>query len=473
MKKNILNIIKLLIILTSLFLTTYFIKTINDLNILPNKYYYIVVIGIILLNIISIILINIKKIYTKIISFIIYILIIIITLIGIRYGKQTIEFIKINFDNKTESTIYNVIVLNKSNYQDIIELDSKNIGYFKTEENEYLEKLQEEINPILIEYETPFNLYDELLNKNIDAIIINEAYLDILEEYIDMDIRVIYSFEINQEKKETNNELTELKNVNILISGSDSRSGIISSKSRSDVNMIMTINVETKTILLTSIPRDYYVQLHGTTGTKDKLTHSGIYGMEMTKETIEDLFNIEIDYTIKVGFKSVINMVDLIGGIDIESDLEFVSHCKDGGAERTHVKKGMNHFTGAQALSYARERYAYIEGDRHRILNQQQVLEAVMNKVFSDKSLLLKYDELLSAFSSLYITDIPSEFIQEFIKKQINDMSKWNVIKQSVNGTGSSMQTYSMPGRKLYVMIPNMTTVNKATEKIKEVKNNN
>ena len=471
MKKQIFNIIKLMIITISILLTTFFIKTLNDLNILPNKYYYPLIIIIILLNIISIILINCKQIYKKIISIIIYIFIFLITIVGIKYGKQTIEFIKNSFNNNIESTVYNVIVLNESKYNDIKELDNKKIGYFKTEENKYLEKLKEKINPILNEYETPFSLYENLNNKKNEAIIINEAYLDILEEYIDMDIRTIYSFEIKQVKEKEVKEV-ELKNINILISGSDSRSKYISNTSKSDVNMIVTINMETKTILLTSIPRDYYVQLHGTTGLKDKLTHSGVFGTEMTKKTLEDLFDIEIDYTVKVGFKSVINIVDLVGGIDIESDTEFISHCRDGGAERTYVKKGMNHFTGAQALSYARERYAYTEGDRHRILNQQQVLEAVINKIFNNKTLLLKYDELLKAFSALYITDIPQEFIQEFIKEQINDMSKWTIIKQFVNGTGASKETYSMPGRDLYVMIPDVNTVKNASKKINNTKNN-
>ena len=164
--------------------------------------------------------------------------------------------------------------------------------------------------------------------------------------------------------------------------------------------------------------------------------------------------------------------VDLVGGVDIYSDTAFYSHYGDGGAKRVNVKVGMNHFNGSEALSYARERYAYTEGDRHRILNQQQVLEAVINKIFDNKTLLLKYDELLKAFSALYITDIPQEFIQEFIKEQINDMSKWTIIKQSVNGTGASKETYSMPGRDLYVMIPDVNTVKNASKKINNTKNN-
>lgn len=452
----------------SILLSIIFIITINNLNILPLKYYYLFLTTILIFNITNIILIKINKKPTKIINIILNILIIIISIIGIRYGKKTIDFINKSFNNNQETTLYSIVVLNNSPITNINDLENKQLGYLKQEDNKYLEEIK--INLILKEYETPFKLYDDLKNKKIDAIIINEAYLELLEEYIKIDIKVIKQIEIKEQIEKLDTKV-ELNSINILISGSDSRSNTIQSKTRSDVNMIMTINPNTKTILLTSIPRDYYVQLPNTTGYKDKLTHSGIYGIETTKKTLENLFNIKIDYTIKVGFKSVINIVDLVGGIDVYSDLEFTSHCKDGGAVKTYVKKGMNHFNGAQALSYARERYAYKEGDRHRILNQQQVLEAVIDKITKDKSILLKYEQLLDALSELYITDIPKEIIQELIKNQINDMQKWTIIKQSVNGTGASKQTYSMPGMNLYVMEPDMNTVYEATRKINEIKN--
>ena len=227
----------------------------------------------------------------------------------------------------------------------------------------------------------------------------------------------------------------------------------------------------TKKILLTSIPRDYYVQINGTTGLKDKLTHIGIYGTEKVKKTIEDLLGIKIDYTIKVGFNSVIEIVDLVGGIDIYSDTAFKSHCGDGGAKRVKVKVGMNHFNGAEALSYARERYAYKEGDIHRIKNQQQVIEAVANKILSDYSLLLKYDTLLDTLSGLYLTDMPSKLITLLIKEQINTMSSFSIEKQNLVGYGGSEQTYSIPGMKLYVMHPNQESVTTASNKILEYTN--
>lgn len=236
--------------------------------------------------------------------------------------------------------------------------------------------------------------------------------------------------------------------------------------------MIMTINPSNHEILLTSIPRDYYVQLHGKTGLKDKLTHSGIYGVNMTKQTIEDFMNIKIDYVVKVGFGTVINVVDMIGGIDIEADQDVYTRCSDGGAVRTQIKKGWNHLTGAQALSYARERKGYKNGDNHRVQNQQQVIEAIFTKVISDKSLLNNYENVLNSLSSLYVTDIPASFIKNIVKNQISDMKSWKISKQQLTGTGrTGVETYSMPGWKLWVMEPNQSSINKNSKNINDMIN--
>lgn len=266
-----------------------------------------------------------------------------------------------------------------------------------------------------------------------------------------------------------NKEKFDIKKVNILISGSDSRKGKIVSKSRSDVNMILSINPSTHKILLTSIPRDYYVQLHGTKGNKDKLTHAGIYGIDMSKQTLEDLFNIKIDYTIKVGFNSLIELVDLIDGIDVDSDITFNSSSIKGWT----VNKGINHFNGKQALAYSRERYAYKNGDIHRIQNQQQVLEAIMNKMFNNKSLLLRYNKLLESLSNLYVTDIPNSYIKLIVKEQLTNMESWDIEKQYLKGNNSKKETYSMPGIKLYVMVPDNNSVKSASNNINLLLNEN
>lgn len=475
MKNNIWKIIKFLLILISLIVSGLFIRIMYKLDIIPAKYYWIIVILLIILNVLGIIGILSKKMLARVASFPIYVFVIALSLIGINYGSNTLKFLNNSFNNNNiEVTGYNIIVLKESDYDKLDDLTGKSMGYLSTdpEDSRYMAVLKGKVSTDLKSYDDLYKLYNDLLDKKIESIVLSEGYLDILEEaYDDLSdkIKIIDSFEIESQIKKTEEQVEKLEPINIYISGSDSRSGNIVNKSRSDVNMIITINPNTKKILMTSIPRDYYVQLHGTTGTKDKLTHAGIYGIDMSKSTIEDLLDIKIDYTIKVGFNSVIKLVDLIGGIDIDSDLAFTTYCRDGGAVRTEVKKGMNHFNGAQALSYARERYAYKEGDRHRIQNQQQVLEAIMQKIMTNKSLLLKYDSLLESFSELYRTDIPDTLIKMFVKNQLNNMTSWSIEKQSVDGTGASRQTYSMPGRNLYVMIPDENSIKDATSKINKV----
>ena len=234
--------------------------------------------------------------------------------------------------------------------------------------------------------------------------------------------------------------------------------------------MIMTINMKTHTILLTSIPRDYYIDLCGI-GQKDKLSHTGLYGIDMTACTLENVFGIKIDYSIKVGFKSLINIVDFLGGVDVYSDIEFDAITDDGGAVKTHIVKGNNHLSGGEALAFARERHALARGDFDRIVNQQKVLEAVINKIATNKNVVLKYNEFLTLFSDLYRTDIPSSYIRTIAKNQINNMRGWSIQKQTVSGSGARKEVYSIPGKTAYVAIPNSNSINNARSKIIKVYN--
>lgn len=475
-KVNIKKIIKLIISIIMLMLSLVCFKYVYDINILPNKYLYLFIGIILIINILSTLLLFIRGIISKIISGILYLILGIISIIGIKYAGNTIEYLNKGFSNNIEYTVYNIVISNDSNYQSLNDLENTNMGYLfiDIDDDRYLDLVKDKINIKLKELGVS-ELYNNLINKDIESIIVNEAYVDLLEqEFTDFSEKTKVIDTIKVEKKNENNnqeKIKELKSVNIYLSGSDSRNGVISSSTLSDVNMILTINPSTHTILLTSIPRDYYVQLHGTTGYKDKLTHAGIYGIDMSRQTIEDFMGIKIDYSVKVGFNSVIKLVDLVGGIDVYSDTAFSSHCKDGGAERVNVIVGMNHFNGAQALSYARERYAYSTGDIHRTQNQQQVIEAVLNKITTNKSLLLKYDSLLNSFSELYRTDVPKELITLLIKQQLEDMSRWAIEKQSLTGYDSSNLTYSMGNIYLYVMIPDQNSVENGRNKINEVYN--
>lgn len=464
------NIIRIPLIIINILTSIYLVISINKLNIIPTKYYIIGLIILIAINIIAIILLLLKNIIFKIIGILLSIILITLSVIGLKYVNNTNEFLDKSFNNNViEISTYNLIVLKNSKYSDIKDIENKKLGYLNNS-NEALNKLNENVKTENFEYEDIFDLYDDLINKKTEAIIIDESYLDVIKDErkdIDKKIKVIYSF--NQEFViENNNEESELvRPINIYISGSDSRSNNIQNKSRSDVNMIVSINPNTNKILLTSIPRDYYVQVHGQTGLKDKLTHSGIYGLDVSTATIEDLFDIKIDYSIKLGFNAVVEVVDLVNGIDIYSDKTFNSYHIKGWT----VPEGMNHFNGKQALAYSRERYAYSSGDRHRIQNQQQVLEAVFKKIISNKKILLKYDELLTSLNNLYRTDIPKAVITAFVKEQLENGDTWTFESQWVNGKGASLNTHTSPKYKRYVMLPNEDEVEKASNKIKELIN--
>ena len=470
-------IIKLIISIIMLILSLVCFKYIKDLDILPNKYLYLVLIMILVLNILSSIFLFIKGIICKIFSGILYLLLGLISILGIKYASNTLNFLDKGFNNNIDYTVYNIIIPVNSTYKNIKDLNNTNMGYLflDNDNTEYLDKVKEKTKVNLKQLGL-VELYEGLLSKEINSIIISEGYIDLLEtEYSDFSekTKILDTIKIEKKNEEEYEKITTLKPINIYLSGSDSRSGIATNNSLSDVNMVLTINPNTNTILLTNIPRDYYVQLHGTTGYKDKLTHAGLYGIDMSMKTIEDFMNIEMDYFVKVGFSSVIKLVDLVGGIDVYSEIAFTTHCRDGGAERVKVKQGMNHFTGAQALSYARERYAYSNGDIHRGQNQQQVIEAVLNKITTNKSLLLKYDSLLNSFSELYKTNIPKELITLLIKQQLENMNSWKIEKQTLIGYDGMNETYSWPGQQLYVMIPDENSVNNAINKIQEVITNN
>lgn len=490
MKKKVFLGIKVIVVIAMLILSYFLYDAINDLGMIPNKYLYLFLGILVGINLIGAVTLFIKKWYTKVISVLFYLILVVAAVVGINVGTTANEFLDKAFSTyKEETATFYIMVKSKSDYKSLEDLNGKEVQYYTFYENQedMLNEVKNVIkDPILKPHDDLYDCFINFLVYDLGALVIDEGYLDVLsEDYDNLDkrLKTLHTFEVTYKVKvdENGNTIEEEKkdkevtqkykdikkddNLNIYLSGSDSRSNKIYNKTRSDVNMILTINKDTKTILLTSIPRDYYVQVHGQTGLKDKLTHAGIYGLDRSRQTVEDLFKIDIDYSIKVGMNAVPEVVDLVGGVEIYSDTSFDSFHMPG----WHVNKGYNKMDGKKALAYARERYAYASGDRHRIKNQQQVLEAVLLKAMSDKSILLKYDKLLDSLSKMYITDIPREVISEYVKMQLNDMSKWTFISQSVDGKGAMEHTYTAPKSNRYVMIPNQDTVDAARLKIKEV----
>jgi len=243
---------------------------------------------------------------------------------------------------------------------------------------------------------------------------------------------------------------------NVCVTGIDIW-GEIDQVSRSDVNMVVTVNPKTRTVMLTSVPRDSYVILHSF-GEYDKLTHSGVWGVDETVTTLEDWLDIDIDYYVRVNFSMLVDIVNAIGGIDVYSDYAFKSAIHD-----CSYKKGWNHLSGKQALYFARERKAFKDQDQQRIKNQQKVMKACLKKVTSSRVLLTNYTKLLDAVDDEMQTDMSQKEMTSLVKMQLADMDKkWTIKTQSVKGDLTMKGTYTMGmGRDLLVSIPREKSVEK------------
>mgnify|MGYP004445620389 FL=1 len=256
------------------------------------------------------------------------------------------------------------------------------------------------------------------------------------------------------------------KPFNLYISGIDSRQDISDNAARSDVNMIVTVDPKNYEVLLTSMPRDSYVPLH-MNGEMDKLTHTGVYGIDETVSTVEDWLDVKIDYYMRVDFKMLVNLVDAVGGIDVYNDIDFYSHPKGW-----HYTKGMKHFTGKQALWFARERKSFEDEDEQRIRNQQKVVDALIEKLTNSSTLIANYSEILEVVGANMQTDMSSKDMSELAKLQIAYMPKWTIKKQWVDGDDAEMGTWSMgPARMLFVSIPKEESVKKVSKAINDMVN--
>lgn len=263
-----------------------------------------------------------------------------------------------------------------------------------------------------------------------------------------------------QDTKEASNLRKKGEIISVYISGIDTY-GDVSAKSRSDVNIIATVNTGTKQVLLVSTPRDYFVPLSISNGIPDKLTHAGIYGIDVSKDTLGMLYDIEIPYYFRVNFSGFSGIIDALGGITVHSDYDFTA-----GQYSYHV--GENHLNGEQALAFARERYSFSEGDRQRGRNQMAVIKAVIQKAVSTE-LLKNFSSILKAVEGTFETSIPMTTITSLISAQLDEGGEWNIVMYSVDGTGDKQKPYSM-SQNAYVMIPDQTTVEKAKELMRQVR---
>lgn len=386
----------------------------------------------------------------------------------------------------TETEITEVRVMNDNPATSMGDTRGYTFGYIADADTKNTQSILDEISKSFGTikskgYDSMTALADALYDDEVDAILINQGYVDLLTEkdgYTDFrdQTRVLYTYTTTHEVDPIvpNTSITKEPFV-VYCSGIDARVDDISAKSRSDVNILAVVNPTTKQILLVNTPRDYYLPL-ARNGELDKLTHAGLYGIDESMKVLGNLYGVQADYYVRVNFAGLVKIVDALGGVDIESDANFSCvpmETPDGNGDYTYQKysftKGINHVNGSQALAFARERKAFADGDNRRGQHQMTVIKAIVNKACSS-AVLTKYQELLKAASDAFITNMPYADISSLVQMQLGDMADWNITTYVVSGEGSTEYCYAL-GDKAWVMIKDSSKVNTAKNMIQQVIN--
>lgn len=466
-KKNIFQklLSKRIIIFLQLLATALFLGSIYVLKILPTKYFLVVVSILIVLFLGIVIFINsgIKKkrktgkynkiILSKLTSLFLSVLLIVASVFVIR-GNSFFNTI----GNALEQTrVFNVYVLKDSKAEELSDLKGATFGTeYKTDSKNMAlatSDIEEELNQSIDikKLDSYMDMADKLYDKEVDCIVADQAYMSLLEanhEHFEAQTKVVYRIELTEELKTvtTSTHVTENPFI-VYVTGIDTY-GKVSTVSRTDVNLLVCVNPKEKQILMVSIPRDTEVTL-ASSGKMDKLTHSAMYGINETIETIEGFLDLKVNYYAKTNFSGMIDIIDALGGVTIDSPHEFTTLHGN-----YHIEKGINEMDGDKALCFVRERYALPEQDFDRGKNQQLLLKAMLKKVMSSK-IITNYNSILTALEGCFETNMSSNEIKSLINMQINDMSDWEMFNAQVTGEGHRTdKTYSMKGQSIYTTIP-------------------
>lgn len=371
---------------------------------------------------------------------------------------------------KTDNMI--VVVKASDPAESILDAANYRFGYQTSVDQENNDKMLDDVQTVagrelkLSEYDTVTDLANGLLSGQIEAAIYNEAFDGIIEESIEDykdQVKILYQYGIETEIQQEDTSVEAP--FNVYISGIDV-SGPITTNSRSDVNIIMTVNPNTKKILLTTTPRDYYVTIPNISGEqRDKLTHAGIYGVDASMATLEQLYGIDISYYARVNFTSLITIVDALGGVDVNSEFSFSS------GDYNFVQ-GVNHLDGKAALAFSRERHSFESGDNQRGRNQEAVLTAILQKAMSP-AILTSANQILSQVSDSVETNMTQDEMAKFINMQLSDGAGWTIVSTAATGTGDNQACFSSGSQLLYVMWPDEAIVGDISRRMDQVLSGN
>lgn len=478
-KKNILpgNYGAIIAFIAVLFVQIAFLGMIILIDILPFMYALalLAVIGLIDFVILWLVFHSRRGSTKRLASSIIMIVTAIIMLMGCFYLINTFDtFFKISADGR-QMEKFHVVVIEESKYVDVEDIEGLEVYALDNDSKMYTEAKERLITKADVTYKNVDDvmsagqqLIDNKGKAHDEIIFISNGNYDILCDELDgfrKGTRILYTVSVASKSDDFAKRIDVTEDpFNIYISGVDTRGGI-EDVCRSDVNMIVTVNPETRQILLTSMPRDSYVELH-TYEMMDKLTHSGIYGIEETISTVEDWLDVEINYYFRVNFMMLVDLIDAIDGVTVDIPKAFKSTYWDYSYE-----EGENELTGKSALAFVRERKAFKDEDEERIRNQQRVLKAILKKATNSTVILTNYADILDSVEGSMQTNMSNKDITSLVKMQLNDMDTgWKIKTISIDGDGAELGTYSMgPGKPLYVSVPKEESVEEVKKKIHEI----
>ena len=466
----------LILVLIQVILLVLFLLKIFSLELLPAKY-------LVMLNVVLILitLYTFTSQFTKahILGKVISVLMSVVLLVGFLYAAKLSSTLGIIAGKMTKTDIIDVIVLKDDPATSIADALSYTFGYNSTVNSSVTTKAISDIeaeNNTSLSTKT-YTKWDDLLNnlyngKNIEAFVVHDSVRSTIAEHypeFEEKTKIIGTIKITTEVKLSAND----KKVNqepffVYVSGNDGE-GQISSIGRSDVNILAVVNPKTKQVLLVSTPRDSYITISTADGKSglDKLTHAGNAGIEYSEEALENLYSISIDYYIKLNFTGCVEIVDALGGITINSDVDFTNGY-EAAPESYHFSVGENECNGEQTLAFVRERKAFDDGDFQRGRNQEAAIKGIIAKATSP-SILTNYSAVLDAVSNMVLTNMSTGTITSLIRGQLSNPKAWNVQSYTISGTTDTMtgQVYGISG--MSVVIPDKSSINTAKELINNV----
>lgn len=430
----------------------------------------IITIGLLVVLAISIFLQKTKK--SPLVTTVVLVIFSLVSLVGIFGFKQMIDITnRMNQTAAFSEVEMSIVVPKESDIKDVSQLTSVQAPT-KVDKNNIETlmsalKKDKKVDVKVDDVASYQEAYDNLKSGKSKAMVLSGSYASLLES-VDSNyasnLKTIYTYKIKKKNSNSANPV-DSKVFNIYISGIDTY-GPISTVSRSDVNIIMTVNMNTHKILLTTTPRDAYVKIPGGGADQyDKLTHAGIYGVETSEQTLENLYGIKIDYYARINFTSFLKLIDQLGGVTVHNDQAFTSlHGK------FDFPVGDIQMNSEQALGFVRERYNLDGGDNDRGKNQEKVISAIVNKLASLKS-VSNFTSIVNNLQDSVQTNMSLDTINALANTQLDSGSKFTVTSQAVTGTGSTGQltSYAMPNSSLYMMKLDDSSVASASQAIKNL----